>query len=152
MGSRNKVKTGGVVLLIVCFMFILSGCGPRQDMDQPSDDGNFYYQNRDLDFHVTLPPEFEYYQTQRLEEEGYIDIVFLVPTSDASAFDQVEGYTNPLTVRVHNREEGYADFQRFGEKRGKYYAFNFWEQPSRDWEDKWDRETEESIKESLKVK
>lgn len=154
MRMMTKIaKTGGASLFLVALIFVLSACGEQQTMDQPAEDGNFYYQNRDLGFQVTLPPSFEYYQTERRGGEGYTEIIFLVPTSDTSAFEYVDGYANPLTVRVYEQgAEDYQGFQEFGEKRGKHYTFDLWQDPPQDWEEKWDAETEKGIRDSLKVK
>jgi len=115
-------------------------------MDRPADDGRFYYTNKDLGFTLVLPPEFLYYQTQRLETDDYIDIEFFVPTSDRAYPQEVPSYAKPIVVRVFTRDawgsisgnsEMKSIYEKVGEKGEKIYTIKFWKKIPADWEDKW---------------
>ena len=128
-------------------------------MDQPAEDGNYYYQNKDLGFKATLPPEFAYYQTQRVAQEDFIDIEFYVPTSDEAYRDRAfPGYAMPLVVRVFkkdawkkmNYDEANAIYKKFGEKNNYVQTYKLWEEIPGDWEGKWNEDMAQKIIENLK--
>ncbi len=155
--SMSTIKPA-LFLFSLFLVFFLSACGSRTDMDQLGDDNSYHYKNEDLGFQVSLPESFEYYQTQRKEKEtgteDYSEIIFLVPSSDPDFFEDVSGYARPLTVRVHYISIGdsYDDWYLFGEKDRLSYTAKFWEEVPEDWQDIWNEEMKESIKQSLKLK
>ena len=126
-------------------------------MDQPASDGKFHYRNKSLDFKVTLPSSFEYYQTQRKETDDYVDIEFLVPTSDLSQdIESIRGYARPLVVRAFHAEawktvDKKGKFKKIGEKDDRVYAVDFWEDIPEDWQEEWNEEIRGSILESFQL-
>lgn len=144
-------------LFFVFFVvLLLAGCGKKVPMDQPSADGNFYYNNKDLGFNLVLPPDFLYYQTQRKDGGNFIDIEFFVPTSDTSYPQEIQSYAKPIVVRVFNNKDLWDEngdkngFQKF-EKGNKIYAIKFWEKTPTDWKDKWSEEMREGIINNFKA-
>ncbi|MDD5071765.1 MAG: hypothetical protein PHQ42_03450 [Patescibacteria group bacterium] len=149
----------GKVELIISLFFVLflAGCGKEPIMDQPAQDGKFYYRNKDLGFNLVLPPEFLYYQTQRKETPDYIDLEFFVPTNDTGYPQEVPSYAKPAVVRIFDKDDwerigGEGIFQKLGEKKGwfsggekKVYSIKFWDEPPVDWLDRWSEKIEQEI-------
>ena len=154
------MKKSVSILVMITGILFLSGCswgGEKPVMDQASQDGNYHYRNKDLDFQVELPSTFEYYQTQRKEGGGYIDIEFLVPTSDEQGdLDSIKGYARPVVVRVFDQDvwrdtEEKEGFQKLEEGNGKVYAIKFWDEIPEDWQNKWEKEDKSSILDSFQL-
>lgn len=145
------------ILFLAVLIITLSGCGNKQLMDAPAEDGNYYYQNRDLGFSLILPPEFEYYQIQRNSTDEYTDIEVFVPTSDTSYPQEVSGYAKPIVIRMfdsdywgNSKEEERNIYQKIGAKGNFIYTIRFWDSPSSDWQDKWSEEMKNKIIEDFK--
>lgn len=149
------------VFFAICAL-LLSGCGPkdRPAMDQEAEDGKFHYQNKDLGFSIVLPGEFKYYQTQRIEDEGFKDIEFFVPTSDLRFGNEVPGYAKPIVVRVFeknawentsNEVGGRVIYEKKGEKKDSVYTIKFWENIPTNWENSWNNEMRTAIFESFTI-
>lgn len=128
-------------------------------MSKPADDGSYLYENKDLGFNLKLPKEFQYYQTQRTQGDGYVDLEIFVPTSDTKYLQEVPGYAKPLTVRIINRDvwdkkEENFDLrltEKVGEKNDKIYTLVFWDSAPGDWRAKWNKPMLDSIRENFKI-
>jgi len=151
------------IFLFFCFLvlLVLSGCGgPQYNMDQPADDGNFHYTNKDLGFSLVLPPEFLYYQTQRRQVGEFVDLEFFVPTSDTTYLQEVAGYAKPIVVRIMDNKEWRKQediykanlYEKIGEKKGMAYLIKFWKNPAQDWLGKWSMSMKEDIVSKFEVK
>jgi len=138
------------LFFIFFVVLLLTGCGQKTVMDQPSADGNFYYNNKDLGFNLVLPPDFLYYQTQRKDGGNFIDIEFFTPTSDTAYPQEIQSYAKPIVVRVFNNKDLWNEngdkngFQKL-EKGNKIYAIKFWDKAPADWKDKWSEEMKKGI-------
>lgn len=161
--KNNRKRFRLPVFLFLCFfVLILAGCGQKKEtlMNRPAGDGNFHYQNKDLGFAVTLPPEFSHYQTQRKKSGDFIDLEFFVPTSDVDYRQEVPGYGKPIVVRIFKKEAWkkvgktgeMSDYKKMGEKDGKVYAVKFWKKAPKDWNDKWTIEMKKKILEFFEIK
>ncbi|MFA4834085.1 MAG: hypothetical protein WC619_04560 [Patescibacteria group bacterium] len=160
----NGVKKTILFSLIFIFGLLLSGCGQEPIMDQPAEDGNFYYRNKDMGFSLVLPPEFLYYQTQRKETADYIDLEFFVPTNDTGYPQEVPSYAKPVVIRIFNEDSwekasGEGIYQKIGEnkswwpgKKGKVYTIKFWGEAPLDWQGKWSEEMKQKIIDGFEVK
>jgi len=161
MIKRAKI-TRPYLFLILIFTLLLAGCGGKEpNMDQLAKDNKYHYKNNDLGFSLALPAEFIYYQTQRREIPGFVDIEIFVPTSDISYFQQVSGYAKPIVVRIFNSEmwdnigEGEKNgviYKKLGEKGGQVYTIKFWDKLPKDWQNKWSQEMSEEIIKDFKIK
>ncbi|MFH1522770.1 MAG: hypothetical protein ABIE43_03040 [Patescibacteria group bacterium] len=146
------------ILAIISFLILFSGCtGNDQYMDLPAEDGNFYYSNKDLGFNLVLPPEFNYYQTQRKLTNNYIDLEFFVPTSDKDYLQEVQGYAKPIVVRVFEKDkwEEMKDsgiYQFIGGNKSNVYSIRFWEETPVDWSEKWSEEMKKNIIDNFEIK
>lgn len=146
-----------LAILVMALGVMLSGCGSSNTpMDKQAEDGNYYYENNSLNFAVTLPSEFEYYQTQRKEVEDYVDIEFFIPTSDTQYTSQVPGYARPFTVRVFDQEvweeEVNSDaYEQVGSQNDYVYSIKFWEETPNDWQDKWTEDMKQGIIDSFQL-
>jgi len=152
------------IFLIFVFALFLTGCGKEPIMDQPAEDGNFHYRNKDFGFNLTLPPEFLYYQVQRKETGDYTDLEFFVPTADQNYYQDVAGYGKVVVIRIFDKnkweqmgEEGI--YQKVGEKKSwlpgkkdKIYTIKFWNEAPVDWQTKWSEEMEKKIIEGFEVR
>lgn len=148
-------------LLLIILLLVVVGCSRKVEfMDQPADDGRFYYSNKDLDFSLVLPPEFLYYQTQRIDTDDYIDIEFFVPTSDRAYPQEVPSYGKPIVVRIFTRDawgsiggdnEIKSIYEKIGEKGEKIYTIKFWKNIPTDWENKWNELSNNNIKNNFKL-
>jgi len=144
------MKTKYSFLVLIILFLVLSACTLKEPlMDQPAQDGNYHYRNKDLGFNLVLPSEFIYYQTQRKETDDFIDLEFFVPTSDTAYFQEVFGYAKPIVIRIFNKNywESISNqggeqiiYQKLGEKKDFVYSIRFWQLPPADWQAKWTEE------------
>lgn len=152
-----------IFFLVLFLSIVLSACGQKDDvlvMDRPAEDGKYHYSNKDLEFSLTLPEEFIYYQTQRKLTKEYTDIEFFVPTGDKKYNQEVPGYAKPIVLRVYSDEnweenmknDPYSDFfEVLDNKKDKVYVVRFWQSIPLDWQEKWSEEMKNKIKESFKI-
>jgi basic membrane lipoprotein Med (substrate-binding protein (PBP1-ABC) superfamily) len=154
-----KKKYLAVFLAILILPLFLSGCGQKTPkVDELAEDNKYHYYNNTLGFDIEFPSEFEYYQAQRIEEDSYVDMEFLVPTTDLKYPTVAKGFANPVTIRVYDKN--YWDraninqdlYEKIAEKEDNVYTIKFWEKVPSDWSDKWNIEKEREIKESFKLK
>lgn len=155
------MTTKKIAWVITLFVIItLCGCGTEKIiMDQPAKDGNYHYSNRDLGFAIVFPPEFEYYQTQRISELDYIDIEFYVPTTDKKYPQLVPGYAQPVTIRIYTAEAWAAadpdneDFlyDKIGEEKDKVYSVRYWDWVPADWVGVWSEDMKRNIINSFEI-
>lgn len=136
---------------------------PKKDPNNPFNDdyrdkdGNYFYENRDLGFNITLPPEFIYFQTQRWNNTSFSDLEILVPTNDpAYTHATPPSYAKPIIVRIWKdmddwNEEDKNEYVVFGEKNGKVYTLKFWDTPTKDWTEKWTSEMEVFIGQNINM-
>ncbi len=147
--------------LLLFILLVVGGCGrpnsPKVPMDELASDGYYHYSNQSLGFEVTLPPEFIYYQTQRKEREGMVDIEFWVPTSDEDYPTEVSSYALAFTVRVlpadderNFQSDPLAGFERVSSSKERMFYLRFWEEVPLDWQNKWNKDKEEFIKNNFK--
>lgn len=147
---------------IFIMALLLTGCGEQEQMmDLPAEDGNYYYKNKDLGFSIILPSEFKYYQTQRKETDGYIDIEFFVPTADTEYQQEVPGYGKPIVVRIFNNDEWDEILEAkddgllykvVGKESNKVWTIKFWEKVPVDWQKKWSEEMKSKIINGFRVR
>ncbi|MCU0679644.1 MAG: hypothetical protein MUC28_04345 [Planctomycetes bacterium] len=152
-------RIGKLIFSAAIIMALLSGCGAQTpSMDQPAADGSYYYQNPDLGFALTLPPDFEYYQAQRTARANHTELALFVPTGDTSYPQDIPGYAQPVTVRIFPRtewektasEEDYKDSNRFvRENKGRVYVLVFWDERPADWQVKWSDDMKQKISDSF---
>ena len=145
------------LLLLVLF---LAGCSFFQpQIPRTLPDGSYLYQNKDLGFAITLPPSFDYYQTQRKATESFIDLEIFVPTADRIYFQEAAGYAKPIIIRIFSKQdwqnlpaedEKKKNFIQVGQKRDKIYALGFWSKPPADWLSIWSEEIKGEIIKSFK--
>ncbi len=129
-------------------------------MDQPANDGQYHYRNQELGFSVVFPAEFIYYQTQRVNKSGYIDMEYYVPTNDVDYPQDVPSYAKPVVIRVFDRPDwtDYSatlsdmdEFQKLGEKGSRAYFIKFWNEVPADWSDRWNDTLKQEIADSFKI-
>ena len=153
------MKRAIALILIILFAFGLSGC-KKQLMDQPAEDGNYHYQNKDLGFSLVLPSEFIYYQTQRTNFADYIDLEFFIPTNDTDYPQQVPSYAKPIIVRVfidsdwQKVMEGQLSADKYewlGEKNKRVYTVRFWDLVPDDWTDRWNKDVRQFLINNFKI-
>jgi hypothetical protein len=136
---------------------------PKKDPNNPFNDdyrdseGNYFYENRDMGFNISLPPEFIYFQTQRSGNNSFSDLEIFVPTSDPNfTFAVPPSYARPILVRIWRsldewQQENQDDYVVFGEKDGRVYTLKFWDEPTIDWQDKWSDEMKVKLGQSVKM-
>lgn len=154
MNKKNTLLLGMLALILA-----ISGCGLKKNttmMDELNNKGNYTYTNKDLGFSLDLPAEFIYYQTQRVNGDGYVDLEFLVPVSDPSFNAEIPGYGNAVTVRVYDKEKWKeietqeSIYEKIGSNWSKVYTINYWKEIPADWQNKWNEEVKNKIKEGFK--
>ncbi|PIR12855.1 hypothetical protein COV49_04040 [Candidatus Falkowbacteria bacterium CG11_big_fil_rev_8_21_14_0_20_39_10] len=128
-------------------------------MNEPAPEtGEYQYKNADLGFELALPAEFIYYQTQRKTTDNFVDIEFFVPTGDENYYSEVFGYTNPVTIRIFDKDyyENQSDmksvYKELTEKNKKVYTIRFWENIPSDWRDKWNDELKQKVIDGFMIK
>ena len=144
-----------VFLFSLLLVIILAGCAKKDNIR--AEDGSYFYSNKDLGFSLVLPPEFEYYQTQRINTNNYIDIEIFTPTSDTDYYQEVQSYAKPIVIRVFNKdyyetkENEKNLYEKVGETNDKFYGIRFWEKIPNDWKGKWSDEMREKILNNFKL-
>lgn len=151
------MKKALLTILIMFLGIVLAGCGDSDvPMDEQAEDGNYHYENQYLDFAITLPSEFEYYQTQRKKGDNYVDVEFFVPTSDTQHASDVDGYAKPLVVRVFDEEVweeevGSGTYEQVDSQDGRVYTIKFWNNIPTDWRNKWSDNIKQNIMNSFQL-
>ncbi|MDD4901811.1 MAG: hypothetical protein PHE24_01620 [Patescibacteria group bacterium] len=151
------------ILYTFCFLFfvfLLTGCaGKPVMMDQLNKQGFYPYHNEMFNFNLSLPKEFQYYQTQRMTFTDYTDIDIFVPTADTNYVEQVPGYAEPIIVRVYDKTaydnlsaDLKAQMVKVAEKGNKVYNLIFWDQPPSDWAGKWTDAMKQQLIKDFKLK
>ena len=147
-------------MAILVVTFVLSGCGTKEVyMDQPADDGKYHYKNESLEFNLTLPEEFIYYQTQRKQEADNTIIEFFVPTNDLEYYQEVSSYAKAIVVRVFEKSDWdliekdvlRKEYNNIKEVDDKVYTLKFWDKTPADWQNKWSLKLEDEIINGFKV-
>lgn len=141
--------------LFVC-IFLLSGCGKKTvDMNVLGDNNQYNYKNQGMGFSVSLPKEFEYYQTQSIINDEFKSLEFYVPTSDTNYKQQVPGYGKSLEVRTYTSQAwesaNKASSDEPIKKGDKIYLLKFWDTIPSDWRAKWNDNLAKGIKDSFKI-
>jgi len=147
------MKTILKIIPSIFIIFLLASCGQRNlPTDKELSDGGFFYRNNSLRFSLILPDTFEHYQTQRTENNDYVDIEIFIPTSDTRFGKQVQGYAKPIDIRVFSKDawnnvnkNGDSIYKFLGDKKDQVYTVLFWENEPNDWQEKWNAETENFI-------
>ena len=140
---------------------LLAGCGAKTPaMDVPAADGHYRYENKDLGFTLSLPAQFEYYQTQRKEAAERTELAIFVPTSDTVYPQEVPGYAKPITVWIftpaawaENKDSGEYEGEDLTviEGRGLTYVVRLWPFWPADWAEKWNEEMRQAILDNFKL-
>ena len=151
------------ILVISLFLAIaLSGCVFKKTaMNEPAKDGSYRYENKDLGFSLTLPADFIYYQTQRIDKEDYVDLEIFVPTSDIDYQQEVPGYAKPVVIRMYKNKAAWekllADqeeaklYQQLKIKGDKVYAIRYWSEAPNDWKEKWNDAMKKKIVDGFRL-
>jgi hypothetical protein len=147
------------VLFFLFFAFGLTGCGKAPMMDELNKQGFYPYQNTELGFSLSLPQEFQYYQTQRTNDANFKELDVFVPTADTKIKEIVPGYAEPIIVRVYDKnfynslsEVDRKDFTKVEEKGNKIYVLKFWNIIPSDWTNKWTDAMKNQIVNNFKLK
>lgn len=140
------------VLLVLFLPVILSGCGKKVVPISQGENGSYVYTAKDLGFGLTLPKEFQYFQTQRQNKGDYTDLQIFVPTSDKEFPQLVPGYAEVITIRVvtnkaHQPESG---FEIISSAEDKSHYIMLWKNIPKDWTDKWTDAMKKQIIDSFK--
>lgn len=140
------------ILLILFLPLLLAGCFKKTAPISQDKDGGYVYTAQDLGFGLSLPREFEYFQTQRQNKPEYTDVQFFVPTSDTAYPQLVPGYADPLVVRVvtDDKYQPEAGFDLIAQKDSRRYYILFWKNVPKDWADKWSEAMKKQITDSFK--
>jgi|WetSurMetagenome_2_1015567.scaffolds.fasta_scaffold00657_24 hypothetical protein len=148
------------ILFTFCFLlFALSGCGKAPMMDELNKQGFYPYTNEALGFSLSLPQEFQYYQTQRNDSGDFKELDIFVPTADTRIGNVVSGYAEPVIVRAYNKnfynrldKADQNEFTKVGEKGDKVYVLKFWDVIPSDWTSKWTKDMKKQIVNNFKLK
>jgi hypothetical protein len=144
--------------LAIISLIFLPACGRKVMMDELSADGTYNYSNKDLGFSLKLPGTFEFYQTQRKDNEDFSDLEIFVPTADTEYYQELPGYAKPIVIRVISRDawpkldtedESKASFEKVGENKNNIILIKFWDEIPKDWSDKWSEKNEFLVKDSI---
>ncbi len=157
--KRQFSAQGGLIILFLVLVIILAGCASKRiPVDVLSDDGKYHYYNDSLGFEIAFPEEFQYYQVQRVDNDGFSDVEYFVPTTDYDYPLDFSNFAKAITIRVldkdfwqENKENYNQAYQVIGENRKKVYAIRFWDKQPSDWQGKWGSPVEEEIINSLKI-
>lgn len=151
MNKKIIYLIGGVFAILLLIGLYWVNRTPKQ-MDVVRN-GVYSYTNKGLGFALSLPIEFQYFQTQSKKGDGYTDIEIFIPTSDMAYKQEVSGYGKPLVVRVYDKDKYKAetDFQKKGEKEARVYALKFWTELPKDWREKWTEEINDNVLNSMTI-
>jgi hypothetical protein len=148
------------LLFLLCI--VVSGCGKKVVMmDELNQKGFYPYTNSELGFDLSLPKDFQYFQTQRINSDNFKDLEIFVPTADRNYTEEVPAsYAKPVIVRVMDKKyydslENSADKQtliKVGEKGNKIYVIKFWDTVPTDWKDKWNEDLKKIVISNFKLK
>ncbi|KKQ62043.1 MAG: hypothetical protein US81_C0002G0016 [Parcubacteria group bacterium GW2011_GWE2_38_18] len=144
------IVSGVLALFLVIGLFWVYRTPKPMDVAQ---NGVYNYSNEDLGFTVNLPAEFQYFQTQSKQGDGYKDIEIFIPTTDKAYNQEVPDYAKPLVVRVYEKDKYKEEpgFEKKGETDDKVYALKFWNDLPKEWEGKWSEEMKNYILNSMKI-
>jgi hypothetical protein len=157
LSDITNMKIKKFLVLSLFLAVALSGClFKKTAMDMPAKDGSYNYENKDLGFSLTLPAEFIYFQTQRIDKEDYVDLEIFVPTSDVNFHQQaVPDYAKPIVIRMYKNKAAWeklkADqeaaklYEQLKSKGDKVYAIRYWSEIPNDWQGKWNDEMKKKI-------
>ncbi len=156
-----------IIIPLLVFSLFLTACansGKREFqkkaatgkyMDQPAADGNYYYQNKDLHFGLVLPPDFIYYQTQRVTTNNYESIEFFAPTGDTSYKQEVPGYGKFLTVKIFPKKDWQDSqtpfYDAVKKSKDRVYTLDFWNNLPADWQEKFDNKMRQNLIKSFQI-
>jgi hypothetical protein len=144
---------------LILTSLVLSGC-QKVNMDELAEDNLYHYKNKDFKFSIDLPPEFIYYQTQRITRSDYTDVEFYVPTNDTGYSTKVSGYALAVTVRIFSANKwqetisGQLDggsYEWLSENKDRVYTIKFWNPAPADWQERWSEEMRQGIKNSFRL-
>ncbi|NTW22874.1 hypothetical protein HGA34_05055 [Candidatus Falkowbacteria bacterium] len=140
------------VLIIIFLPFILSGCFKKEVPISQGENGSYVYTAKDLGFGLTLPKEFQYFQTQRQNKGDYTDLQIFVPTSDTDFPQIVPGYAEVVTIRVVTNKEHQPEraFELIGSAEDRSHYILFWNNIPKDWKEKWTDAMKKQIIDSFK--
>lgn len=138
------MKKISFIFSLFVVLFVMAGCAAKPMMDEIDKQGFYPYHNDFFNFDLSLPKEFQYYQTQRIDNANYTEVDIFVPTADTTLIEQVPGYAEPIAIRAYDKktfdaltEADKAGLTKVGEKGGKVFAMKFWDKIPSDWKDKW---------------
>jgi hypothetical protein len=133
----------------------------KDNMNELAKDGNYHYKNKDLGFSLALPAAFQYYQTQRIDKEDYVDLEIFIPTSDVDYIKDIAGYAKPVVIRVYKNKAAWeklaADqeeaklYQQLKSNGEKVYAIRYWSEAPNDWKEKWNDDIKNKIISGFKL-
>lgn len=159
----KKQKLVFLVIVVLASSLVLSACSNKKEkaqyMDRPAEDGKYHYSNERYGFSVTLPAEFEYYQTQSREQSDWNDIEFYVPTSDIEYYQEVPGYGKIMVARMYNKDfwkkikndKDFSMYTEVGEMGDLVYTLTFWLQKPSDWKNKFTDDLKREIIDSFEL-
>ena len=145
------------IIIILFLALTFSACTNNENtviMDRPAEDGEYHYSNQDYGFALTLPAEFEYYQTQKKDKTDYTEFQFFVPTADRTYPQEIQSYAEAVVVRIYTKEQwerintqDYVNeiFPVKKEGNGFLYFLKIWPGWPKDWETKWSEEKDENL-------
>ncbi|MDA3840488.1 MAG: hypothetical protein PF572_05325 [Patescibacteria group bacterium] len=153
--NMNKKILFSFLLFILFFGTACSRSNIKEDvlMDELASDNKYHYTNEGLGFSVDFPEQFIYFQTQRNDYKGFIDMEYFVPTSDREYPQQIQSYGKFLTVRIFDKSE-YEENENFvylGDKNKQIFVAIFWDSVPVDWKNKWSEEVKNEIISSFKM-
>lgn len=153
------VKKISLISSLLILLFVVSGCAQKPMMDQVDKNGFYPYHNDFLNFDLSLPKEFQNYQTQRIDNRNYTEVDIVVPTTDASFLQAVSSYAEPVVIRAYDKkyfaalsEADKAGLVKAGEKGGKVFVMKFWDKIPSDWGEKWTEEMKRQLLKNFKLK
>jgi hypothetical protein len=147
-----------LILLIIISPIILGSCAKKVGTDTNKTPAVYHYENKDLGFQIDLPAQFEYFQTQRIKGDGFVDLEIFVPTSDTAYPQEVKGYAKPIVIRVYEKsvwdKQGSNDrkdgFNKIGQS-DRVYAVKFWQTTPKDWLNIWNENYKDNLINLIKI-